>query len=85
MRRACTLALLAGMAAGAVHAAEQKAPPPAQSKVEPVDPEFLEFLGSVDTEDDSWREYLENRPIQATAGKPADKKAPASRRLDRRR
>jgi ABC-type glycerol-3-phosphate transport system substrate-binding protein len=78
MRRACALTLLAAMAAGAAHAAEHQSPPPAQGKVESVDPEFLEFLGSVDTEDEAWREYLENRPTQATAGKAADKPAPPS-------
>lgn len=78
MRRACVAALLAGVAAGAAHAAEPKAAPPAQSKLEPVDADFLEFLGSLDTEDEAWREYLENRPIPATAGKPAEQKAPPS-------
>jgi hypothetical protein len=66
------------MTAGAVQAAEPKPAPPAQStpaKVEPVDAEFLEFLGSLDTEEEEWREYLENRPIKA-AGKPVEKKPP---------
>jgi hypothetical protein len=76
MRYACVAALLAGVAAGAAHAGEPQTPPPAQSKVEPVDAEFLEFLGSLDTEDEAWREYLETRPIRATAGKPAQQKAP---------
>jgi len=76
MRRACVAALLAGMATGAVQAAEPKAPPPVHGKAEPVDAELLEFLGSVDTEDEEWREYLENRPIRSAAGKPAEQKAP---------
>jgi hypothetical protein len=78
MRRACLAALLAGVAAGAVRAAEPKSAPPVQGapeKVEPVDADFLEFLGSLDTEDEEWREYLEDRPIKA-AGKPAEKKPP---------
>lgn len=77
-------ALLAGVAAGAVLAAEPKAAPPAQSapeKVEPVDADFLEFLGSLDTEDEEWREYLEDRPIKA-AGKPAEKKPPPPAKPD---
>jgi hypothetical protein len=78
MRRACVAALLAGVAAGAVQAAEPKAAPPVRSvpaKVEPVDAELLEFLGSLDTEEEEWREYLEDRPIKA-AGKPVEKKPP---------
>jgi hypothetical protein len=66
------------MTAGVVQAAEPKVAPPAQSvpaKVEPVDAELLEFLGSLDTEEEEWREYLEDRPIKA-AGKPAEKKPP---------
>lgn len=41
----------------------------------PPDAEFLEFLGSLDTEDEAWREYLAERPDRAAdkaaAGKPA--------------
>jgi len=36
----------------------------------PVDSELLEFLGSIDSDDDSWQEYLEHRPV-----KPADEQA----------
>ena len=78
MRMAWVAALLASAGAGAVQAAEPKTAPPAQrapEKVEPVDADFLEFLGSLDTEDEEWREYLEERPIKA-AGKPAEKKPP---------
>ena len=78
MRQACVAAVLASVAAGAVQAAEPKASPPTQSvpaKVEPVDAELLEFLGSLDTEEEEWREYLEDRPIKA-AGKPVEKKPP---------
>lgn len=77
MRGACALALLAGVVAGSAQAAEPKAAPVAPSKVEPVDAELLEFLGSLDTEEEEWREFLENRPIRAT-GKPAVQKAPPS-------
>ncbi len=81
MRHACFAALLAGTVAGSVQAAEPKPAPPAQSapaKVEPVDVELLEFLGSLDTEEEEWREYLEERPVKAAAGKPVEKQTPAS-------
>jgi hypothetical protein len=38
-----------------------------------VDIEFLEFLGSLDAEEEEWREYLAERPIRSEAGKPAAK------------
>ncbi|HWL61173.1 MAG TPA: hypothetical protein VNQ32_00060 [Steroidobacteraceae bacterium] len=38
-----------------------------------VDTELLEFLGSIDVEDEAWREYLAERPVRPEAGKPADK------------
>jgi hypothetical protein len=38
-----------------------------------VDIEFLEFLGSLDAEEEEWREYLAERPIRSEAGKPAGK------------
>lgn len=65
MNRRGTLlaATLLGAGAGAL-AAE----PPA-----PVDTELLEFLGSIDVEDEAWREYLAERPVRPEAGKPADK------------
>ena len=44
----------------------------AAEPVPPIDAEFLEFLGSLDTEDAEWREYLASRP-RAEAGKPANK------------
>lgn len=79
MRSACFAALLAGSIAGLAQAAEPAKPAaPAQSKVEPVDVELLEFLGSLDTEEEDWREYLEERPVKAAAGKPVEQKPPAS-------
>jgi hypothetical protein len=81
MRSACVAALLAGVVASASQAAEPRPAAPAQSapgKVEPVDVELLEFLGSLDTEEEEWREYLEERPVKAAAGKPVEQKAPAS-------
>ena len=59
--------VLAGAPASASLAAEPaaKADPPASD----VDMDLLEFLGSLDAEDGEWREYLEQRPIRAEAGK----------------
>jgi hypothetical protein len=76
MRFACIAVVLAGLAAGAAQAAEPKPAPAAEKEVEPIDAEFLEFLGSLDTEDDDWREFLESRPINNAAGKPAGQKKP---------
>lgn len=78
MRQACFAAVLAGMIAGSVQAAEPKpapaaAKPAAEKDVEPIDAEFLEFLGSLDTEDEDWREFLESQPINKAAGKPDPK------------
>jgi hypothetical protein len=75
MRRTCIAAVMAGLAAGSVQAAEPTPAPPAHKPaaakdVEPVDAEFLEFLGSLDTEDEDWREFLESRQIDKAAGKP---------------
>lgn len=56
---------LALLAAGACARAAE---PPA-----PVDTELLEFLGSIDVEDEAWREYLAERPVRPEAGKPAGK------------
>lgn len=41
----------------------------------PVDTELLEFLGSIDVEDEAWREYLAERPVRPEAGKPDGRKA----------
>jgi hypothetical protein len=61
--RGSLLVAVAVMAVGsaAVQAAE---PVPA------ADADLLEFLGSLDTEDEEWREYLAERPIRVEAGKP---------------
>jgi hypothetical protein len=59
MRRALLLCALAGFGATSAAAAQP-----------PVDAELLEFLGSIDSDDDSWQEYLEHKPV-----KPADKQA----------
>jgi hypothetical protein len=44
-----------------------------------VDAEFLEFLGSLDTEDEEWREYLAERPVPPEAGKTAGTPAAAKK------
>lgn len=65
--------LLAGCAAGAALGAEPtKGSPPAAV----VDAELLEFLGSLDVEEEGWQEYLEERPIRSAAAKPAPEKPP---------
>jgi hypothetical protein len=78
MRQAYLAALLAGLATGSVQAAESKPAAPKDGQVEAADAELLEFLGSLDTEEEDWREFLEDRPIKVAAGKPVEKKAPPS-------
>jgi hypothetical protein len=56
------LIAMAALAAGTAPAAEP---------VPEVDADLLEFLGSLDTEDEEWRDYLAERPIRPEAGKPA--------------
>lgn len=71
--RALLAMLLAGCAAGGAEGAEPaKGSPPAAV----VDAELLEFLGSLDVEEEGWREYLEERPIRSAAAKPAPEKTP---------
>ena len=61
MRRALLLCALGFGSAGA-HAAQP-----------PVDAELLEFLGSVDSDDESWQEFLEHKPVKPTPDKPVTK------------
>jgi hypothetical protein len=63
--------LLAGVMAGWIAEPLLAAQPPPAPAVEAVDVELLEFLGSLDTEEEDWRKYLEERPAQTAAGKPA--------------
>lgn len=59
----CTVLLaVAALTAGTAQGAEP---------VPQVDADLLEFLGSLDTEDEEWRNYLAERPIRPEAGKPA--------------
>jgi hypothetical protein len=60
--RGTLLIAMAALAAGTAAAAEP---------VPQVDADLLEFLGSLDTEDEEWRDYLAERPIRPEAGKPA--------------
>jgi hypothetical protein len=66
-RQGMLAALVMAMGATGTHAAEASAE---------VDVEFLEFLGSLDTEEEEWRDYLAERPIRSEMGKPASRTAP---------
>lgn len=46
-----------------------------------VDAELLEFLGSIDAEDEGWQDYLEQKPVKP-AKAPAKKQAPAPEKPD---
>jgi len=47
-----------------------------------VDAELLEFLGSIDAEEEGWQEYLEQKPVRPVEKKPPQKPAPAPRKPD---
>jgi hypothetical protein len=51
--RALLMCALAGLGSAGAKAAQP-----------PVDAELLEFLGSVDSDDESWQEYLEHKPVK---------------------
>jgi hypothetical protein len=46
-----------------------------------VDAELLEFLGSIDVEEEGWQEYLEQKPVKP-AETPQAKPAPAAGKPD---
>ena len=52
-------------------------PPPAKS-VEPADADLIEFLGSVDSDDEGWKEYLARKDAQTPAAKKSPPAPPAS-------
>ena len=52
------------------------AEPPA--KVEPADADLIEFLGSVDSDDAGWKQYLERTGTQAPVVKAPPPAPPAS-------
>jgi hypothetical protein len=62
--RASVLALATMLAAGSVCAAEP---------VQPVDEEFLEFLGTVDVNDEEWSEFLKAVEEEAKAREAEEK------------
>jgi hypothetical protein len=47
-----------------------------------VDAELLEFLGSIDAEEEGWQDYLEQKPVRPVEKKPPQKPAPAPRKPD---
>jgi hypothetical protein len=65
----CVLGLMCGgaLSAAPLHAAD-----------EPVDPDFLEFLGSVDTSEAGWHDYLAATDVDALVQAQAAAKAGAA-------
>ena len=65
------LGLLLGAAPQArwLSAAQPPAQPPART-IEPADEDLLEFLGSVDSDDEGWKQYLARTGTQTPATKP---------------
>jgi hypothetical protein len=53
----------------------------AAQSAQQVDAELLEFLGSIDAEEEGWQEYLEQRPVKPVQ-KPSQEKSPAPRKPD---
>ena len=49
-----------------------RAAEPAPQTVEPADDDLIEFLGSVDSDDEGWQQYLKRAGLQ----QPGRKKAP---------
>jgi len=52
-------------------------PPPAKT-VEPADEDLIEFLGSVDSDDESWKQYLARKDTQTPVAKKSPPAPPAS-------
>jgi hypothetical protein len=72
-RRSALAFALASLLAGASQAAESG---------KKVDAELLEFLGSIDAEEEGWQEYLEQKPVTPVEKKPQQKPVPAPRKPD---
>ena len=53
----------------------------AADSAQKVDAEVLEFLGSIDVEEEGWQEYLEQKPVKP-AEKAQAKPAPAAGKPD---
>jgi hypothetical protein len=60
------LGLLLGLAAPLLLRAAE--PPP--KTVEPADEDLIEFLGSVDSDDEGWKQYLARKDPQTPAKEP---------------
>jgi hypothetical protein len=75
-RHVIARSLLVAMTALAVDAAAAESSPK-------VDAELLEFLGSIDVEEEGWQEYLEQKPVKPVAKAP-EKTAPAAAKPDTR-
>jgi hypothetical protein len=73
MRRSALAFAVATLFAGPSQAAESG------SK---VDAELLEFLGSIDAEEEGLQDYLEHKPVKPVEKKPPQKPAPAPRKPD---
>jgi hypothetical protein len=72
-RRSAVALAMASLLAGASQAAESS---------KKVDAELLEFLGSIDAEEEGWQEYLEQKPVKPVEKKPPQKPVPAPRKPD---
>lgn len=59
---------MSGLAVNAAQAAESP---------KKVDAELLEFLGSIDVEEEGWQDYLEQKPVKPAEKKPPQKAAAA--------
>jgi len=53
------------------------AEPPAKT-VEPADEDLIEFLGSVDSDDEGWKQYLARKDTQTPAAKKPPPAPPSS-------
>jgi hypothetical protein len=73
IRKTASAVAVAMLLAGATHAAEN---------AKQVDAELLEFLGSIDAEEEGWQDYLEQKPVKPVEKKPPQKPAPAPRKPD---
>jgi hypothetical protein len=75
VRRSLLAAAVAGLVVNAAQAAESE-------RAKQVDAELLEFLGSIDVEEEGWQEYLEQKPVKPVEKKAPQKPAPEPRKPD---
>jgi hypothetical protein len=73
IRRSALAFAVASLLSGAPQAAESS---------KKVDAELLEFLGSIDAEEEGWQEYLEQKPVKPVEKKPQQKPVPPPRKPD---